>query len=147
MPIIYKEQYRRSQRKGVDITIQFTDEVGTIIHKTFHFNRAKPSIAEIEKRMAHAISNIEFKLNPLNDIEIEGVEDTREIIKSLVQYIRQNPDVTLATLITVAIKKYPDTNWKMDKLFKRIIEQTSKNITFTQFKNYAINKKFSGVDE
>jgi len=150
MVIAYIEQYRKPDRHGVNMTVQFIDdETGSIITKTFYFNKPDPSSVDIIARMNKAINNIEFQTNPLNEIELNEIE-IRELIKELVKYIRNNPTVTVTALITVIDTKYPELNWKPKKILQYIQnylkDRLKKDFTFEQFKTYVINRKFSGVD-
>ena len=79
------------KRCGVDITAQFTDhETGKTYTKTMYFNRPEPSLAHVTARFDHAAARLEFRANPLNDLDIDEI-DVRGLLTKLVSYIRNNP--------------------------------------------------------
>ena len=86
----------------------------------------------------------------MNYIEVEGV-NARAIIIALVNYIRSHQDCTFNQLVTAAETAYPNLNWKVDKIIEWIKNKLEAHYgfvpTFTQFKTYVINHKFSGVDD
>jgi len=139
-----------SKRGGWDITARFTDsETGEVRQKTMYFPRSSPSVASVTARFVHNAERMEFKVNPLNDLDIEGV-DVRDLLTKLVSYIRAHPDVTFNALVAVADNQFPDLPWKPEKMLLKLqsyLEQRLKiTFTFAQFKTYVINHKFCGVD-
>jgi len=146
MAISHIEQYRKPARKGVDITFKLVDEAtGEVFHKTFYFDTPSPPTIDITSRLNSSKTRLEFKLNKFNDIRIEDIP-IRAILKDIVQYIRANVGCTVNDIITLIDTNYPDLIWKPIQLLKRLQEELDRDITFTQFKTFCINKKFGGID-
>lgn len=151
MTITYQEISRAAvKRGGIDIAVEFTDsETGKKYTKVCWFSRANPPSEKVTERFDHNAARIEFRVNPLNDLDIEGI-DVRDLLTKLVQYIRNNPTVTFAQLTAVTDAQFPDLAWKPEKilLYLHNYLQNRLKVTFTwdQFKAYVINHKFSGVD-
>ena len=152
MSITYQELSRKaSKRGGWDITAEFLDgETGETRQKTMYFPRENPSPASVIARFDYCSERIAYKVNPLNSLDIEGI-DSRELIEKLVTYIRANPTVSFSALTTVADTQFPDLPWKPEKILLRLQdylqERLKKSFTFNQFKTYVIDHKISGVDE
>lgn len=151
MAITYQEISRTpTKRGGWDITAEFTDsETGRKFTKAMYFNRPESSAVSVTARFEAGAERLEFRVNPLNELNIDEI-DIRALLTKLVVYIRNNPTVTFNELVTVADTQFPDLPWKPDKILSKLhvyLEERLK-VTFTwdQFKTYVINHKFSGVD-
>ncbi|NOZ68018.1 MAG: hypothetical protein GXP46_01915 [Deferribacteres bacterium] len=144
MAITGTERTRRPERGGVDIVVEFSGDVKTT--KTFHFAAPNPSKAEIDARIQKAAARMQYRLNPLNELEVEGA-DVRLLLQGIVKYIRSKPDVTFQQLIVTINAKHPELNWKPEKLLQHIIRRAGKNMTFQEFKTICIGRKFYGVDD
>ena len=151
MTITYQELSRDSvKRGGIDLVAEFTDsETGQKQVKAMYFSKANPSTTAVTNRLNHNAARFEFKVNPLNELDVDEV-DVRGLLKVLVQYIRNHPDCTFTQVVTAADTAYPYLPWKPEKILLYIQNylQNRLKITFTfaQFKTYVINHKFSGVD-
>lgn len=141
MAIHWTEVSRKNERTGVDIMIQFLGDIETTA--AFHFMLPNPSLAHITAKMNRIIKHMKFRLNPFNDMEVDGVR-LRKIFKVVVPYVRLTPDVTLPDLAIVIDTDFPKLRWKPDKLLKYIIKE--QGIKFSRFKKICKNKKWAGVD-
>jgi len=130
-------------RTGIYIRIDITDG-NRVFCKNIYFHSV-PAPAEINNKITSILERIRYKLNPLNEIEIEGIE-LKPLIKQMVKYIRKNPGVTRDQLATAVDTAYPDLDWKPDRLINKLREIVGKTITFDQFKTFCIDHRFGGVD-
>ena len=151
MAITYKEISRDpTNRGGIDLVAEFSDsETGEKYVKAMYFPRINPSEASVIQRLEHNADKFAFKVNPLNELDIDEV-DVGGLLKALVQYIRNNPECTFSQVVTAADNAFPDLPWKPEKILTYIHNylQDRLKITFTfaQFKTYVINHKFAGID-
>lgn len=148
--ITYEKLGEQQENWGIDVKVRFTDsETGYQRVSTFRFDDQAQITAEYTGRMNAKITNIEFDVNPLNDMRLEGL-DIRKVVKQFVQYVRAHPNCTLAQLIIALETAYPGLNWKADKLIayvkEYLEEKRGQSFTFAQLKTYAINHKFYEVD-
>lgn len=132
---------RKNERNGIDMTVQFSGDIETTT--AFHFRRPNPSLAHITAKMKRIIKHMKFRLNPFNDMEMDGVK-LRKIFKTIVPYVRATPDVTLSELAVIMNTDFPKLRWKPDRLLKYIIKE--QGIKFSRFKKMCANKKWAGVD-
>jgi hypothetical protein len=146
--ITYQLMNREPKPWGIDLTTRFgDDETGTTVFRTFRFD-GKPTKSEIVERMNHAVYNIGFDLNPINDFDFG--KNTKDVLTSLVKHVRNHPDSTVTQLESVVKTAYPDTPWKANKLIDHIKNEFDQRrgrfSTFIQFKTYLVEHLFEAVD-
>ena len=137
---------RPDKRKGYLTTARFDDrDSGKSMTKTFKF-KSNPTQEEKQVKFDNSAIRWEFKLNPMNDMIIEGAPELRIGIQQFVTLLRNDSKIKKNDLVTAIDTAFPDSNWKPEKLIDEIMRQL--NITlFDELINFAKQKKFSGVDE
>lgn len=122
-----------------------TDEITA---RVLCFKDSADMISNGPERVANIKIKLELNYSPLNDFDLG--ENSREIMRSLIVWIRNNPDATIQEAVAAYDAAYPDALWKGSEFFNRTQEwielNTGQVINWLTFKNYVINNIFAGVD-
>jgi hypothetical protein len=134
---------------GLEALVKF--ERSPTGEKTFSilcFKDQAQLIAEGLARVANIKEKLELNYSPLNDFDLG--ENSRQIMKSIIIWIRNNPDATFAQAVAAYDIAYPDAIWKGSAFFIKaqewIASATGLTVTWDQFKTYVINNIFAGID-
>lgn len=135
---------------GLEALIKF--ERSPTGDKTFRilvFEDFAQLISDGPARVAKIKTRLELHYSPLNSFDIG--KNSREIMRTLIIWIRNNPNATIGEAITAYDNAYPNAIWKGASFFietqQWIIEYNDvETVTWAQFKTYVINNVFAGVD-
>jgi hypothetical protein len=131
--------------RGYDVTVEFTrDGTGDIRTCTFHFDHYDQVANVGPARFAKKKNRYELRWSVLNDFDLgdEGGE-SKELLRTLIVAIRNNPDLTVAQAVTWYDNNYPNALYRGEQLFQKMREWLENEIGYTptwdQFKTYVIN--------
>ena len=144
------EILRQKQKPwGIEVTVAFTRN-GTGEHSihTFRFNSQEQINIEGPVRLANKKARLELAWSELNRFDLG--EDSREILISMIKWIRNNPNANLNQACGAYSSAYPDALWTCEQFLLRLRRAIEKAFgvtpTWEQFKTYVINNVFEGVD-
>jgi len=135
---------------GIEVLVQFIrSPTGEKVHRILRFDDCQQVMEEGVSRATAIALRLELNYSPLNDFDLG--EDSRQIMKTLILWIRNNPDATFAQAVNAYDAAYPEALWKGDQFFIRAQEwienTTGIHVNWSQFKTYVVNNIFRGIDE
>ena len=147
----WSHQILRQKEKpwGIEVTVAFQRDVtGERSVHTFRFDSQEQIDSEGPTRLANKKARLELAWSELNRFDLG--EDSRDILISMIKWIRNNPTATIAQGCTAYNTAYPDALWSCEQFLLRLRRAIEKAFgvtpTWEQFKTYVINNVFEGVD-
>jgi len=144
------EILRQKQRPGgIEVTVAFTRDVtGERSVHTFRFDSQEQIDAEGPTRLANKKARLELAWSELNRFDLG--EDSREILRSMIIWIRNNPTATVTQGCVAYNTAYPDALWSCTQFLFRLRRAIENHFgvtpTWEQFKTYVIDNVFEGID-
>lgn len=134
---------------GLEALIKF--ERSPTGEKTFRilvFENKAQLVSDGPGRVAKIKERLELNYSPLNDFDLG--ENSRQIMKTLIIWIRNHPDATFGEAVDAYDGAYPDAIWKGSSFFYEaqdwLAEATGQTVAWNGFKLYVINNIFAGID-
>lgn len=138
----------RERPWGLEALVKFErSPTGEATYRILVFKDMAQLIAEGQTRAENIEWKLELNYSPLNDFDLG--ENSRQIMRDLIIWIRNHPDATINQAVAAYDAAYPDAIWKGPSFFieaRDWIESNGQEVTWTQFKTYVINNVFAGVD-
>ena len=105
---------------------------------------------EVERRIVKIQDKLDFEAAKGKELSEDFGSELwnyfKEVLIEVIKAVRQHPNVTLIQLKTGFETEHPDSVYSFEQYVKFLRRKISVDITFDQFKNYVINKKFEGID-